>query len=48
MFYSLIETARANGLTPFDYLHYLLEEMPREPVDIERLLLWNVYLPKNI
>ncbi len=48
MLYSLIETAKANGLTPFDYLRHLLEEMPRDPVDIERLLPWNVDLPKNI
>ena len=48
MLYSLIETAKANGLTPFDYLHHLLEEMPRNPVDIEPLLPWNVDLPKNI
>jgi transposase len=48
MLYSLIETAKANGLTPFDYLHHLLEEIPRNPVDIEPLLPWNVDLPKNI
>ncbi len=48
MLYSLIETAKANGLTPFDYLQHLLTEIPREPEDIERLLPWNVDLPKNI
>jgi transposase len=48
MLYSLIETAKANGLTPFDYLNYLLEELPTKSQDIEQLLPWNVDLPKNI
>jgi len=48
MLYSLIETAKANGLTPFDYLHHLLTELPRQSRDIEQLLPWNVDLPKNI
>jgi hypothetical protein len=48
MLYSLIETAKANGLTPFDYLHHLLEELPKKPLDIEQLLPWKVDLPKNI
>ena len=46
--YSLIETAKANGLTPFDYLHHLLAEIPRDPEGIEQLLPWNVDLPENI
>ncbi len=46
--YSLIETAKANGLTPFDYMHHLLAEIPRDPAGMERLLPWNVDLPKNI
>ena len=29
--YSVIETAKANGLTPFNYLIHLLEELPKEP-----------------
>ena len=48
MLYSLIETAKANGLTPFDYLHHLLTELPKQSQDIEQLLPWNVELPKNI
>ena len=47
MLYSFIETAKANGLTPFDYLHHLLEELPKNPQDIEQLLPWNVDLPKQ-
>ena len=45
--YSLIETAKANGLVPFDYLNYLLEELPRKPEAIDHLLPWNVKLGKS-
>jgi transposase len=40
--YSLIETAKANGLVPFDYLNYLLNEIPiLQPNDtIDHLLPW--------
>ena len=48
MLYSLIETAKANGLTPFDYLNHLLEELPKKSQDIEQLLPWNVDLPKQV
>ena len=40
--YSLIEMAKANGLIPFDYLQHLLEEIPRQPENIEPLLPWNI------
>ena len=46
--YSLIETAKANGLTPFDYLNHLLEELPTKSQDIERLLPWTVNLPQQV
>jgi len=39
---SLIETARVNGLTPFDYQQLLLEELPKNRTDIDRLLPWQV------
>ena len=42
--YSLIETAKANGLTPFNYLMFLLEELPNQPEDLEHLMPWNVEL----
>ena len=45
--YSLIETAKANGLTPFDYLKILMEELPKNPADIDRLLPWNVEMPQQ-
>jgi transposase len=41
--YSLVETAKANGLVPFDYLNYLLNEIPSlKPDDtVDHLLPWN-------
>ena len=46
MFYSLIETAKENGLKPYDYLKYIFETAPNlaiahNPDSIERLLPWN-------
>ena len=43
--YTLIETAKANGLEPYGYLKYLLTQLPyfiRDGKDIEALLPWNV------
>lgn len=42
--YSVIETAKANGLTPFDYLMFLLEELPKKPDNLEQLMPWNLKL----
>jgi len=42
--YSLIETAKANGLTPFNYMMFLLEELPKKPEDLDYLMPWNVKL----
>lgn len=42
--YSIIETAKANGLTPFNYLMLLLEELPKKPDDLDYLMPWNVQL----
>jgi transposase len=40
--YSIIETAKANGLTPFDYLNRLLTELPKRKLtdDLTDLLPW--------
>jgi transposase len=40
--YSIIETANANGLTPFDYLNRLLTELPKRKLtdDLTDLLPW--------
>ncbi len=48
MLYSLIETVKANGLTPFEYLNHLLEALPKKSQSIEQLLPWNVDLPIKI
>ena len=42
--YSLIETAKANGLEPFAYLRYLFTKLPYAQTadDYEKLLPWNV------
>lgn len=43
MLYSLIETAKANDLTPFDYLNHILKELsPHHKItSVEHLLPWN-------
>jgi len=46
--YSLIETAKANGLTPFNYIMYLLEELPKKHEDLEYLMPWNVDLKDKL
>ena len=43
--YSLIETAKANGLEPYKYLRYVLETVPSiAPENLSSLLPWNVPL----
>jgi hypothetical protein len=44
--YSLIETAKENGLKPFEYLEYLFEALPNMAEGkIESLLPWSETLP---
>jgi transposase len=44
--YSMIETAKENGLIPFQYLKYLLERLPNGNIsDVEELLPWSDSLP---
>ena len=40
--FAAIETAKANGLAPYDYLNYLLSEIPtlQQEQSIEHLLPW--------
>ena len=40
MYFSLIETAKKNGLEPFDYLSKMLEKLPMAKTvdDFEKLL----------
>lgn len=45
--YSLIETAKANGIEPYHYLVRVFTDLPRAQTveDIERLLPWNLPTP---
>ncbi|MCL2153997.1 MAG: IS66 family transposase [Oscillospiraceae bacterium] len=45
--YSIIETAKENGLHPFHYLKFLLETLPNTTTgNLEALLPWSVSLPE--
>lgn len=50
--YSIIETAKANGLNPFQYLKYLFEHLPnadiqRHPEPLDDVLPWNETIQQN-
>ena len=46
--YSIIETAKENGLNPYQYLKHLLETLPTAKVrDLETLLPWSTSLPDS-
>jgi transposase len=38
--FSIIETAKANGLTPFDYVMGSVEQTAAQNTDVEQLLPW--------
>lgn len=42
--YSVFETAKTNGLIPFDYLMHVLEHISKPELDIDTLLPWEVTL----
>jgi|TARA_R110000868_G_scaffold8038_11_gene41676 hypothetical protein len=44
MLYSIVESAKANGLTPYNYITHLLEQFSQPEPDIEQPLPWNVKL----
>ncbi|RAU90856.1 IS66 family transposase [Paenibacillus sp. YN15] len=51
--YSLIETAKENGLKPYEYLRYVLEQLPQlpDPKDVQALdalLPWSHTLPADL
>jgi transposase len=39
--YSLIETAKANGLNDYAYLKWVFSQLPA-PTDVQQLLPWNI------
>ncbi|MDQ0495874.1 hypothetical protein QOZ95_004057 [Paenibacillus brasilensis] len=48
--YSVIETAKENGLNPFQYLKYLFEQLPqldepKDPQPLDDLLPWSSKIP---
>jgi hypothetical protein len=50
--YTLVQTARANDLDVYEYLKYLLEEMPnndymQNPEILDRYLPWSISLPEK-
>lgn len=52
MVYSIVETAKANNLKPYEYMKYLLEEIPKHMDDtnlnfLDALLPWSDSLPKK-
>jgi len=51
MVYSLIETAKENGLIPFEYVTYLLEKLPNMDMskveELDKLLPWSKDLPAH-
>lgn len=51
--YSIVETAKANNLKPFNYVQYLLEEIPKHMDEtdysfLKDLLPWSENLPEEI
>jgi transposase len=50
--YSIIETAKENGVKPFSYLQWLFETMPQladlsDPATLDRVLPWSDALPQD-
>jgi len=43
--YSIIETAKANGLIPFDYMLHYFEHLATGSDDIDAMLPWNIDRP---
>ncbi|MFA5067313.1 MAG: IS66 family transposase [Candidatus Izemoplasmatales bacterium] len=49
--YSIVETAKQNGLSPYHYLEYLFEQLPNIDVDeqeeLDQLLPWSASIPER-
>jgi transposase len=50
--YSIVETAKENGLIPFEYLTYLFEQLPNidvlDPSAVDELLPHSLELPDHV
>ena len=50
--YSIMETAKENGLHPFRYLNYLFEQMPNMDLEaedaVDELLPFSLNLPEEV
>ena len=50
--YSIIETAKENGLNPLAYLTYAFEQLPnidtKDPMTVDRLLPTSAELPEHV
>ncbi|SFC11607.1 IS66 family transposase, partial [Pseudoalteromonas denitrificans] len=42
--YSIVQTAKANGLVPYDYISHCLEHLIHAPENLDAILPWNVKL----
>jgi transposase len=47
-FYSLVETAKANGLEPYNYLRYIFEKLPLTQTDHDYRNLLPQFVDKNV
>uniref|UniRef100_UPI00240A8DF6 transposase domain-containing protein n=1 Tax=Gracilibacillus dipsosauri TaxID=178340 RepID=UPI00240A8DF6 len=49
--YSIVETAKENGLNPFQYLKYLFEELPNmnltDKSNLDQFLPWSPTIPEK-
>ncbi|MGB4431197.1 MAG: transposase, partial [Limnochordia bacterium] len=46
--FSLIESAKENGLKPYDYIEYLLEELPNASTkDLDSFMPWSEDIPEH-
>ena len=50
MVYSLVQTAKANGLEPYAWLRRVMRDLPKAKAveDVEALLPWNVDLTQDV
>jgi transposase len=48
IYYSILETAKANNLHPREYIKYLLEKAPTAQDNLENLLPWSDRLPNHV